>query len=754
MKKSKIVCGVLASALAFSVTLGGCSSLVSANNVEDMKQNIASVNISKADDFENEGLTEYKDAVGTTYITKRELISYFLNVGYSYLNSNNNDYEATFNQLVSNLVNSAVVTQYSVMYLLKDKAKDSSASAVMGEYNALSTLADKYEYVLGGADSVDVKIAEYSLMAAINNSIDSYEERILEDEEESESGSDTRTTPTGVDSEKEKFFPKKKNSDGKYLKPDGVTVTDNADEAGIDYGIYTGYAGYELTKSGVYQDDVLKGSTPSTRKRAYNDFLASVNSYNLIDIKKENMKDVRSLRYIEDEYVNQLEQRIINKYFEVYENTLEGYLKDDASDAEKFTYLTDVYNKTLQSQKDTYKADGFTSTLDSMSDTSFVLYAPEAESAEGVKGVYGFVYNILLPFGSVQSAKLDEYKTTYADTEEASGYKQEYFIKRNALLKEIVTTDQRAAWFNGSTEYAFDAKEKGLDYYKKDDGASGWLFFENNLVDNEKYEELDKYAGKYSYNGTVVKKDDGYVLIPKKLDIDQMLAEFSAYIDYVLGNTGNVTFKNGYTPSAGNDAYYEVKNFYTTAHDTDEKDTKLDYGKFIYAEGSVSGVQEATLAATHAKLYDKTSVQYKALSAVNELQYAYTTDTGILSKYVGYSVDADETSYIKEFEYAAQKAIKEGGAGAFSVCAGDYGWHLIYVTYTLGAKDETQFVPDWTKIEADEDSFEKLFYEWVKSKNISDISNTRQNEILKQFNIDKTVKKYQQAYQDLLDLGN
>ena len=754
MNKKKIVSGVVASALALSATLSGCASLASANSVADMKQTIATVNISKAEDFSNEGLDAYKDAVGTTSISKRELISYFLNVGYSYLNGYfSGDYERTFNQLVTDLVNTAVITQYSVMYLLREREeKNMSPEAIMGEYNAKETLSAKYEYILG-EDSVEVKLAKYSLWASINNAIDSYEKNILEDDDDDNTGSGSRTTPGGIDTEQDKYYPRLKDDDGNYLdKKNGTIVTDK-DKAGIDYGVYTGYAGYELTASGAYQDDALKGTTPSTRKRAYNSFLSSVNSYNLIDVKEENMKDVLSLQYIQDEYVNQLEQRIINKYYEVYEEKQETHLKDDG----KYDYIKLVYEDNLKTQKDTYKADGFTSTLDSMSDTSFILYAPETDghgvyepANEKGNGKFGFVYNILLPFSAVQSNLLSEYKSQYADEDEDTGYTADYYIKRNGLLKNILTTDQRAAWFNGSTEYAFNASEKeGLDYYK---GGSDWLFFENNLLKKDRYKDLEKYTGLYPYNGKVVEKDDGYILIPNKLSIDGMLKEFSAYIDYALGNnTSNVSFKEGYTLGQENTAYYAEDDFYTADHLEDEKNTKLDYSKFIYAWGEVKGVEN-----TGVSLYDKTSNRYKVMSAVNELQYAYTTDTGVLSNYIGYSVDAADTNYIKEFEYAAQKVINEVGAGGFAVCAGDYGWHLIYVTYAFES-DATVYGDvnslDWTKIDKEEDSFEKLFYEWIKSKNITNISSTRQNEILTQFNIDKTVTKYQKAYQDLLDLG-
>ena len=139
------------------------------------------------------------------------------------------------------------------------------------------------------------------------------------------------------------------------------------------------------------------------------------------------------------------------------------------------------------------------------------------------------------------------------------------------------------------------------------------------------------------------------------------------------------------------------------------------------------------------------------MSAVNELQFAYTTDTSVLSNYIGYSLSAYDTSYIKEFEYAAKKAVA-GGVGTFAVCAGDYGWHLIYVTNVFKAEGGAVYEPDWKNIEV-EGTFENLFFEWIKGNDLSDVSTTIRTKILNDYNKDTTVTKYQSRYQDLLDLG-
>ena len=228
-----------------------------------------------------------------------------------------------------------------------------------------------------------------------------------------------------------------------------------------------------------------------------------------------------------------------------------------------------------------------------------------------------------------------------------------------------------------------------------------------------------------------------------------MLDEFSAYIDFVLDPTGaekgNVTVN--YTAN-----YEDTEEFYQKDGDDYvlDKDGKkqLDYSKFVYASGKIE-LGETDANALRGNVFNKETKQNKVLGAVNELQFAYTTDTSVLSQYVGYSVSVGETSYIKEFEYAAQQAIAQG-AGAFSVCAGDYGWHLIYVTYTFTPESE-QYSPDWTKVTV-EGTFENLFYEWVKTSNIANISTNRRTQIITRYNVEETVTKYVDRYQDLLDM--
>lgn len=82
---------------------------------------------------------------------------------------------------------------------------------------------------------------------------------------------------------------------------------------------------------------------------------------------------------------------------------------------------------------------------------------------------------------------------------------------------------------------------------------------------------------------------------------------------------------------------------------------------------------------------DTESKQYKAVTAVNELVFAYGTDPGMLNSYIGYTVTPScDKTFVKEFAYAAKEAVA-GGVGTYTVCLTDYGWHIMYCNYVYEA---------------------------------------------------------------------
>lgn len=722
MKSKLLVCGALAAAITMSVALPACVT----RDEEDLNQVIATVDITKSENLEAEGLSEYASAISSENITKRDLIAAYYNTASS-LSSSYSTSEI-FELLVNTLTNTSVVVQYATLSLIKDKVAEDAS--FLSEYQALSSDVEKYELLLEGETSTNddggesdrVMLAQYALYSSINSSLDSQEESIINGDDQTSEATETRTTPGGAGEEVENFLP---------LNDDGT----------LNYNIYTGYTGdgysYLLEDSGAYADDALEGSTRSTRRLAYAQFITSLRDNYLLS-EEEDVRDIMSVSYIQEEYLSQLQQQAINEYYERYQAEQEALIESvDENGVYTFLqnhYLSDLTDQTVSNST----ASAFETSMSSLSDTSFILYAPATEGTDG--GTYGYVYNILLPFSASQSVNIDSSDTS-----------AQYYFERKDILTGITAIDQRSAWFNGATDYSFDASQSDIDYYGKNDGRD-YLFFEDNLTKPDRYASLDKYAGLYSYNGRVSENTDGtYNLVPNKVDIDGFLTELENYVEYIMGgDTVSIQKEDSYNASSYTDYYTEE-----TADLEDESQRKIDYSRFVYATGKVDvGLDDTDLSSFLSTMFVEDSAAYKAMSAVNELQFAYTTDTSILSNYIGYSISAYETRYIPEFEYAAQTAISEG-AGTIYVCAGDYGWHVIYVTATFDTAGGAVYGEDiaWTADEVlTEGTFQNLYYTWIKDSTLTNVTTNRRSVINESFGGDSTITKYEDAYRDLLEI--
>ncbi|MDE6557604.1 MAG: hypothetical protein K2K39_00695 [Clostridia bacterium] len=732
MKKSKrLICMAVAATLTLGVASAGLAGCISVNNEEDVKQVVATVDITKNEEF-NKEFEGYASAVTEKKFVKRDMLTAFINGGYQY--AGNNGYAYAFNLIKDSLVSNAIYTQYATAYVLRDRVEngygEDKTKLSLDTFKSKETEVEKYEYLLGGENSDGVKHAKYTLNYSLNNMLDSIERGLIKEEEKKEDyvGSGTRTTPKGIDSIDDDYIPE-------Y------------------YNVYTGYTGYQLDDESIKKAidngdyEPLDNTDKNTRRKAYSDLVGQLKGNFVLTSADVETTDIWELTYVKNEYVSQLQREIINEFTDLCEKEQEEIFKK--TEGNVYSYVQGLYDKAVQSQTKGYATTAnFESAMGNLSDTEFILYSPATDDTENVGGEYGkfgYVYNILLPFSTAQNDKLS-YWQDLRDSELIS--ESRYFIERNKILKDIQTTDQREAWFNGATDYSFDVTEYNKDkeedaklsYFahtkNEGDESHDYLFFENNLTKTDKYEKLEKYVGKYSYNGKVTKNKNGsYNLVANKLGIDGMLAEFEAYVNYVLGSD-----KVDYSVVAD---YYGEDRVFTK----DGDDKEIDYSKLVYASGKVN------VDTAKSDMFVETTDRYKAMAAVNELQYAYTTDTGVLSQYIGYTVSAYTTSYIKEFEYAAQQAVREG-VGSFKVCAGDYGWHLIYVTETFEAEGgaafgDVSFTVD--RVEA-EGTFENRYYNWLKDSEISKEASLRQQKILRLYNTSEAVKVYESAYKDLTEI--
>lgn len=697
-KKTKIAALALAGVLGIA-PLAGCE-LVTKDPTRDLVQVVAEVDITKNAAFSGSGeFSSYKSVITPSEILKRELIASYASYSSSLGSSTGLDSAATYNSLIGNLVNRQIYVQYAFAYFLQNGADIEDGDAL----THVSFSVDAFNSAVSGASAKDKEIAgmryfltedeinkaEYDVKVSINSTLDAQEHEIIEeshDHSEESSTSSSRTTPTGVDATKEDYY-------------------DSA------YKIYTGVGsgeGYSTNPSDCGSYEKQDGSTPASRKQAYKVFLARLNTYGLVN-KGENTSDVTSLSYYSLERKSSYETALLTKLDKAFERTAEAQMTEE--------WLSGKFNDTLVEQEEIFSQSDDTqlkSALDQVSDSNFVLYAPEG---------YGFVINILLPFSAAQSQELSD---SLADMNDKKG---NTFQKRASLLQKLTATDQRGAWFDA--DYGFRAEESDEAFGGED---RGYLFFENNLKKSgqdgvAQYEQIDNYIGKYSYNGSVYEKEeDGetkFVYKPNKIDIDGFLTEMENYLQ-----------SQGLTLTEK-----ETKEDYYTQTDYYNEDGEVDYSKFLYYSAKISELDNFNAN----EIFRRGSTENKAMSVINELSFAYNTDTGGLNSYLGYAVSPNKTDFVSEFEYAAQQAVRMG-AGAITVAPSVYGWHIMYCTLSYSQNDGKPFAFDWSQKDV-EGTFSNLYFEAMKPNDFSVYSEAKQQSIVNEYKKD-SVTIYEDRYAD------
>ena len=702
-KTAKVAAVALAAALGTTL-LAGCD--ISTNVGKDYAQTIAEVNITKSENFADSEYAAYGDVIGTGVVTKRDMVAYFVSTGYSMMQTYGWTYYDTFNMISETLVNRQIYMQYAMLYLIADESEpDITADGYRAAVEGLTGLDRRLASLAYFLDDDEKALALYSTRQIINNTLDSQESQFIDSEHVHEDETTVRTTPTGIDTEKEDYYK----------------------EA---YRIYTGSnalaecVGYEA------QD----GSTPTTRRNAYGMFLAGLRANNLIS-SDEDVSKVENLSYFKTELATFYESAIIDKLTDKIEESIRATATEED--------IVKEYNEEYIKQQNAFADDAeeFETALDEASDTSFVLNAPEAN--------YGYVVNILIPFSASQSAQLENSPADYGDK------KGNKFLQRAALLRDVRGTDQRGSWFD--EEYAFDASEK-TDAYKGSDEERGYLFFEDSLNGGEQYERVANYLGNYTYNGTVRgNEEDGYTVRPTRVSIDDFIAEMEGYL---TASASSVTAGNGYTVAEGvyvngigaddtvtaaadNTAYYSrsVSDYYT---DTGA----VDYSKFIYYAGKV----EFADGFDANKLFVEGSAENVTYSAINELSFAYNTDTAGLNDHLGYVISTGKTDFVPEFEYAGQYVCRQG-AGSYVVVPSDYGWHIIYCTFSFVADEEGNAIDPYTfnwEERSEEGTFSYLFYEAYCDELVSEYATLRQSNAIEKFKDAAVV--YEDVYADLSGL--
>jgi hypothetical protein len=165
---------------------------------------------------------------------------------------------------------------------------------------------------------------------------------------------------------------------------------------------------------------------------------------------------------------------------------------------------------------------------------------------------------------------------------------------------------------------------------------------------------------------------------------------------------------------------------------------------------------------------------------INELLFAFSTDSGSLNTYKGYvikpAVDGANTEeYVETFANAGRQLLALGG-NSYIIVASDYGYHVMFYSqvfapnYSAGATlvdylnasssktenreywvNELKNIVDNYKDYEDSDSYLYFLLTDMSSLIISDKQNKRENEVVNKYTYEeKSVTRFEKAYKNLI----
>ena len=258
------------------------------------------------------------------------------------------------------------------------------------------------------------------------------------------------------------------------------------------------------------------------------------------------------------------------------------------------------------------------------SNEKFVSALSSASATEPIlysnqNGTYGYVYNLLLGVNDYQSKKIEELQH---EKEHEHLNEAEYATERKAILEGTVAQDLRSSWVLSGYDGIF-----------------------------EKANEDDEY-GKYTFTGDYKFTKDGLA--------------FQGEVKQLRAKTDD------------KDGVYSIGSVETFGLD--------EFINFINTDYLYKGI---SLNPIDLSAYDKLNSNdiYKAYKPVakpeeydakiNELLFAFSTDSGSLNTYKGYVIKPENTEYVKTFGEAGKALLEEGGS-SYMVVASDYGYHFMF----------------------------------------------------------------------------
>ena len=613
-KRSTFLSRLIALVIALVCVIGvfsGCS-LVKTNMEKDGDLVVATVKLPDVD-------------VEPTEIKKRDMYAAYVSYGYYYVSSYGYTMAQTYQMILDNLEQNAVVEQFAKSELAKlynEKKNATDNSEFLKYFVANASVAKDATKTLSAKSPLDDFLTEYQLaevkynvIKSINDLTDSFvHDHDEEDaEEEKESVSLTARDNPFVEEEKEelgewelikepitekdlkicaKTLNLEINAEGKLLIDDNTsfsaTKEDNSDlESNNMYKL-------NLAMFTNYKLDMAS----KDREKAFNEAINSYRNLGIISNSEFNPAD-KALEY--DYFKKQLETEKAQAIVLFYQASLEDVVKEELKNSMLYQDYEDLY--TTQEAKFANDYTAYETAMGEATDENPVVFHP----FDG----YGYVSNLLLGFSEEQTKELTLYKDRKGIT------KDKVTAFRNSLVNSLVVKDQRVSW---ATEgYGIYNKENGK--YTFDD-----KYF---LSDNG---SLKDFIG-YVENPIDVTEEDENGIEKNAWKVSNAVAESIPYLNFY-----DLYLKTG----MGFDS--------NIANVTYNPETKTGFG---------------------------TLTDYND-DAMRDLIYAFSTDQGSLKSKQGYlySPKTSSTTYVPEFASAA-KTIVANGENSYTLVVTDYGVHVM-----------------------------------------------------------------------------
>jgi len=687
-KRSSILTKILSLIIALICAIGvfsGCS-LVKTDTVKDSNLVVAKVQI--------------EDDIDPITIYKKDMFSAYVAYGYYYVNNYGYSVADTYQMILDNLEQNAVVEQFAKKELVQIhsdiKAKQLANEELtdfqeyfinnVGKISGISDVATETLQVNGSLDSfiTEYQYAEsiYTIKKSINDLIDSFVEEDEEEHEEHENVSLTaRENPFEEETEEEleEWELKDKTPTEKDLAIAAKTLGVEVSE--LPAASTSNMFDLNLYMYKTYNYDV----STKQRQRAFNQAISGYRSLGIID-KNEYHSSNNALEY--EYFKNQIETEKAQQIVLFYQASLEDQVKaEQLTNQMLYKDYQDLYRTQELKFKNDYSA--YETAMGSATKDAPIVYHPY--------NGYGYVSNLLLGFNDAQTAELTLYKGQ-------KGISAENVVKfRDNLAKTIIVKDQRVSWATSglgvyeSDKYTFDSK---------------YLLTENATLKDKISSFIGKVENAYSHteedeNG--IEKTEWFV-------------------------------SNGVASSIGYNSFYN------------------DY--LVACLGFNSDINAVTFNTKTNTGFD-TLTNYDD-NSMRDLIYAFSTDPGSVTSKNGYlySPFTSATQYVSEFA-AAAKAIVEAGEGAYTLVVTDYGVHVMVCLDKISATTQmigTEFI-DYLDGKANTlteeqkefiDNFKKNKQDSLISSYVSEKANTFVKKYLEEDSESYATTFYKDNYKDLI----